>query len=119
MIRMLRCKIHRAAVTGACPDYEGSLTVSEDLARKVGLREYEHVLVGNMANGQRFETYTIYGPPGEGKIELNGATARRGAVGDRLTIMSFAFVAEERADQHIPRIIVLDAANRIVRYQGT
>ena len=91
-ICLLKSKIHRACVTGASVDYEGSLTIAADLAERVGLRRYERILVGNMANGERFETYVIYGPPGSGAIELNGATALLGKPGDRLTIMSFAWL---------------------------
>jgi aspartate 1-decarboxylase len=60
---VLKSKIHRAAVTGASVDYEGSLTISSDLAELVGLLEYEKILVGNLTNGERFETYAIYGEP--------------------------------------------------------
>ena len=75
-ISLLKSKIHRACVTGASLDYEGSLSIAADLAEKVGLRQYERILVGNMANGERFETYVILGPEGSGVIELNGATAQ-------------------------------------------
>ena len=60
---LLKSKIHRAVVTGASVDYEGSLTISSDLAELVGLREYAKILVGNLTNGERFETYAIYGSP--------------------------------------------------------
>jgi aspartate 1-decarboxylase len=113
-IQLLRCKIHRATVTGGNVDYEGSLTVSRDLAETVGLRAYERILVGNMANGQRFETYTILGEPGRGDIILNGATAHLGRPGDRLTIMSFGLFDESEAERHQPRTITLGEDNRIV-----
>jgi aspartate 1-decarboxylase len=114
-ICLLKSKIHRAAVTGASLDYEGSLTIAADLAEKVGLRRYERILVGNMANGERFETYVILGAKGSGAIELNGATAHLGKPGDRLTIMSFGQFDAEEAAHHKPAVIVLDAHNRIVR----
>ena len=85
-ICLLKSKIHRACVTGASVDYEGSLTIAADLAERVGLRRYERILVGNMANGERFETYVIYGPPGSGAIELNGATALLGKPGEGFSI---------------------------------
>jgi aspartate 1-decarboxylase len=113
---LLKSKIHRAAVTGASVDYEGSLTISSDLAELVGLLEYEKILVGNLANGERFETYAIYGEPQRGIIELNGATAHLGKIGDRVTIMSFARYTPEEAAVHQPRIVVLDEKNKIVRY---
>ena len=114
-ICLLKSKIHRAAVTAASLDYEGSLTIAADLAEKVGLRAYERILVGNMANGARFETYVILGAPGSGAIELNGATAHLGQPGDRLTIMAFGQYHAEEARHHQPAVIVLDATNTIVR----
>ncbi len=114
-ICLLKSKIHRAAVTGASLDYEGSLTIAADLAEKVGLRRYERILVGNMANGERFETYVILGAAGSGAIELNGATAHLGKVGDRLTIMSFGHYEPREADRHAPKVILLDAHNAVVR----
>ncbi|MES2308739.1 MAG: aspartate 1-decarboxylase [Verrucomicrobiota bacterium] len=115
LIHLLKSKIHRATVTGASVNYEGSLTISEDLAQTVGLRRYERILVGNMGNGNRFETYVIYGPAGQGIIELNGATALLGKVGDRLTIMNFAEVPEDEADTHEPKVIVVDEKNKIIK----
>ncbi len=112
---LLKSKLHKATVTGASVDYEGSLTVAADLAARVGLRQYERILVGNMANGERFETYTIYGPSGSGVIELNGATAHLGKVGDRLTIMSFGQFTPEEAERHKPLVALLDERNAIVR----
>jgi aspartate 1-decarboxylase len=114
---LLKSKIHRAAVTGASVDYEGSLTISSDLAELVGLLEYEKILVGNLTNGERFETYAIYGEPQRGIIELNGATAHLGKMGDRITIMSFARYTPEEAAVHQPRILVLDEKNKIVHYE--
>lgn len=114
-VTLLKSKIHRAAVTGASLYYEGSLTVPADIAEMVGLLPYEKILVGNLQNGERFETYAIYGPAGKGLIELNGATAHLGKIGDRLTIMSFARLTLEEAKTHHPRVAVLDAENRVVR----
>jgi aspartate 1-decarboxylase len=115
MTCLLKSKIHRATVTGASVDYEGSLTIASDLAERVGLLPYERILVGNLANGERFETYVIYGKHGSGAIELNGATAHLGKPGDRLTIMSFAWVDATATAGHAPAIIVLDERNRIAR----
>jgi len=114
-ICLLKSKIHRAAVTAASVDYEGSLTIAADLAERVGLRAYERILVGNLSNGERFETYVIYGKPGSGAIELNGATAHLGAPGDRLTIMSFTWVDAAAAARHKPAMILLDERNSVVR----
>ena len=113
---LLKSKIHRATVTGASLDYEGSLTVSADLAELVGLIPYEKILVANLSNSERFETYAIYGPARQGTIELNGATAHLGKIGDRVTIMSFARVTPEEAAMHRPLILVLNEKNVVVRY---
>src|ERR1700757_1075090 len=115
-VTLLKSKIHRATVTGASLDYEGSLTISADLADLVGLIHYEKILVANLSNGERFETYAIYGPARRGIIELNGATAHLGKIGDRVTIMSFARVMREEAVLHRPRILVLNEKNKVVRY---
>jgi aspartate 1-decarboxylase len=114
-ICLLKSKIHRAAVTAASVDYEGSLTIAADLAERVGLRPYERILVGNLSNGERFETYVIYGKPGSGAIELNGATAHLGVPGDRLTIMSFTWLDAAAAATHKPAMILLDERNKIIR----
>lgn len=115
MTCLLKSKIHRAAVTGASVDYEGSLTIAADLAERVGLRAYERILVGNLSNGERFETYVIYGATGSGAIELNGATAHLGKLGDRLTIMSFTWLDDAAAKAHKPAVIVLDEHNCVLR----
>ena len=117
-ISLLKSKLHRATVTGASVDYEGSLTISSDLAELVGLFEYEKILVGNLNNGERFETYAIYGPARRGMIELNGATAHLGKVGDRVTIMSFARCTPEEAALQNPRILILNEKNEVVRYDA-
>jgi aspartate 1-decarboxylase len=115
-LTLLKSKIHRAAVTGASLDYEGSLTISADLAELVGLIPYEKILVANLNNGERFETYVIYGPERQGIIELNGATAHLGKIGDRITIMSFAQVIDEEAAVRRPHILVLNEKNEVVRH---
>src|SRR3990172_4310359 len=97
LVYSLKSKIHRARVTGASLNYEGSLTIAEDLMDKVGLLPYERILCGNIANGERFETYVIKGKRGSGVIELNGGVARLGNIGDQLTIMSFSEVAAGEA----------------------
>lgn len=115
-LTLLKSKLHRATITGACVDYEGSMTISADLAEKVGLLPYEKILVSNLANGARFETYVIMGPRNAGVIELNGATAYLGKPGDRLTIMNFAQFTPEEAVNHQPRVALLNEKNEIVRF---
>ena len=77
-ISLFKPKIHRVTVTGADVNCKGSIAISVDLAKEAGLQEYEWILAGNMTNGQRFETYVIFGSRGHGLIELNGATAHLG-----------------------------------------
>jgi aspartate 1-decarboxylase len=117
-LTLLKSKIHRATVTGASLHYEGSMTISADLAERVGILPYERILVSNMANGERFETYVIIGERGAAQIQLNGATAHLGKIGDRLTIMNFGLFTPEEAVGHRPRVIVLDEKNEVVRYES-
>ncbi|MBR90683.1 MAG: aspartate 1-decarboxylase [Verrucomicrobiales bacterium] len=113
-LQLLKSKIHRAAVTDANVNYEGSLTIDPTLMDEVDMRQYERVLCGNMANGERFETYVIAGEPNSGAIILNGATAHLGKVGDRLTIMTFAGVNDTAAVDWRPKVIVLGEDNAII-----
>ena len=115
LIHVLKSKIHRARVTAGDVDYEGSLGIARDLMDKAGLLPYERILCGNMANGERFETYAIAAERGSGQIILNGATALLGKPGDRLTIMSFAEVDAEEAESWKPQVIVLGEGNIILR----
>lgn len=114
LLSMLKSKIHDARVTDANRDYEGSLTIDQDLMDAVKMIPYEKILVANIDNGQRFETYAIAGPRGSGTICLNGATAHRGKKGDRVTIFSFCGLTAEEAPAHRPLIIRLDRSNRSV-----
>ncbi len=118
LIQILKSKLHLATVTDSCVDYEGSMTISKDIMELAGISPYEKVLCGNMANGNRFETYAIEGTAGLGQIILNGATAHLGDVGDRLTIMTFASMSREDASKWIPKVLVLDEANQIIRKRG-
>ena len=109
---LLKSKLHVARVTDANIDYEGSLTIDMDLMDAVKILPYEKVLVSNMANGERFETYAIPGERGSGTICLNGATAHKGKPGDRVTIFTFCSIAAEDAAHHRPLILRLDEKNR-------
>ena len=117
-IHILKSKIHRATVTGASLNYEGSLTIDRNLMDQAGFLPYERVLCSNMANGQRFETYLIPGERGSREFVLNGATAHLGKPGDLLTIMSFTFMEETAAKKWEPRVIVLGAGNAIINQRG-
>ena len=116
LITMVKSKLHRAEVTDRSLNYEGSLAIAADLMEAADLHPYEKILVGNMANGQRFETYAIEAPAGSGTISLNGATAHLGQKGDLLTIMSFGHFSEAETADHRPNVIVLaDHNTRIIR----
>ena len=112
-VTVLKSKLHRIRVTEACLDYIGSLTVDEDIMDAVGLFNYEKILVANVDNGERFETYAIRGPRGSGICCLNGAAAHKGKVGDKLIVMAWAQVPEDEARAFQPRIGVLDENNRL------
>jgi aspartate 1-decarboxylase len=118
LVHVLKSKIHRATVTGASVDYEGSLTIASDLMEACGLYPYEKILCGNMANGARWETYVIKGSAGSGAIELNGAVAHLGKPGDLITIMSFTEVDPAAAANWKPRVAVLGAGNVIIDKNG-
>ena len=119
LVHVLKSKIHRAQVTAGDVNYEGSLGIARDLMDKVGLFPYEKILCGNMANGERFETYAIAAKAGSGDIVLNGATARLGKAGDRLTIMSFTEVKLAKVKKWKPRVIVLGEKNQVVSERGS
>jgi len=111
---MLRSKIHRATVTEAELEYEGSLTVDRVLMESAGLRPYEQVSVSNLNNGERFETYVIPGPPDSGVICLNGPTARKGLPGDPIIIFCYRYFTEAELADYRPVIVKVDGRNRIV-----
>ena len=109
---VLRSKIHRAYVTEANPDYIGSIVIDQDLMEKVDMWPHEKVLVCDINNGARFETYVIPGTPGNGDIAVQGAAAKLVDEGDCLIILSFE-VTETPID---PKMILVDEQNRFVEY---
>jgi aspartate 1-decarboxylase len=112
MREVLRSKIHRAWVTDANPDYVGSILIDEDLMDKVDLWNFEKVLVCDINNGNRFETYAIAGERGSGVIAIQGAAARLSSPGNCVIIMSFD-VTDVPVD---PQMILVDQDNRFVEY---
>lgn len=111
-VNLLRSKIHRAQVTDSSLDYEGSLGIDSNLMDMVGMLPYEKILVGNITNGNRFETYAIPAPPDSKAIVLNGAVAHLGKVGDILVIMSFAGMSLEEGKIWRPKVIVMAEGNK-------
>src|SRR3954463_115733 len=113
-IKLLKSKLHLATVSGSDLNYHGSLTIDPALMESVGILPYEAILVSNVATGHRAETYALPGIRGAGQIELNGAMARLGAVGDRLIVMAFALMEPSELAGHRPRVVALDDRNRII-----
>lgn len=109
---MLKSKIHRARVTDANLDYEGSITIDELLMEDAGIIPYEAVHIYNISNGERFETYAIKGEANSGTICLNGAAAHKVSVGDLIIIANYANYEEEEARNHKPKLIFVDLNNR-------
>ncbi len=110
---MLRSKIHRATVSDANLDYEGSLTVDPVLLEAAGILPYEQVSVSNLNNGERFETYVISGKPGAGEMVLNGPTARKGVKGDKVIVFCYEYFNEDELKTFKPRLVHVDEKNRI------
>jgi aspartate 1-decarboxylase len=111
---MLRSKIHRATLTGTELDYEGSIAIDRDLIEAADLLPGEQVHVLNLSNAERLITYVIEAPAGSGTMMLNGPAARLGARGDQVVIISYAAMSEEEARQFKPKIVHVDAKNRVV-----
>lgn len=114
-ICILKSKIHRATVTQSNINYEGSITIDSFFMKRIGLLPYEKVLVSNITRGTRLETYVIMGEAGSGIIGLNGAAARLGKAGDKVTIMSFTEIPQKQAIRFKPKIITLGRRNRIIK----
>ena len=115
LLEVLKSKIHQVTVTEANLNYIGSVSIDEDLIDASGLIENEKVLVMNLSNGERLETYVIKGQRGSGEICLNGAAARKAMVGDIVIIMSFAFMDQDEARSFKPKIIFPDTkTNKLI-----
>lgn len=112
-ISMLRAKLHHARVTGANIHYVGSITIDAALLEQAGMFPYEKVLVVDLENGTRFETYIIAGPPNSGKVELNGAAARLVSIGDRIIVMAFVQAPFPPPAGWAPRVVLLDEHNKV------
>ena len=110
---LLNAKIHRAVVTSADLNYEGSLTVDAALLDAAGIREFELVQVVDVENGARLETYAIAAPHGSGTIQANGAAARLVQPGDHIIIMTYVQVPEPLPEDWSPKIVLLDEHNKI------
>ena len=110
-VTLLKSKIHRAIVSSVSPDYSGSLSIDRTLMEAAGFLNHEKILVGNITNGERFETYCIPAPAGSGEIALNGAAAHKGKPGDLLVILTFIELNPEEATVWEPRLVIIDNEN--------
>jgi aspartate 1-decarboxylase len=110
LIQVCRAKIHRATVTGAHLDYEGSISICPDLLKASGIKVYERVQVVNLANGARFETYVIKGKQGE--IDLNGPAARLGQTGDLVIIIAYGQIDLDKEPVPEPTLVYVDSENK-------
>ncbi len=115
LLKMLRAKIHQAVITEACVDYVGSITIDRDLMDAVGILPGECVLVADLTDGARFETYVFEGARGSGVICVNGAAARLVDVGDKVIIMAFAYASIDEAAQLKPKVALIGENNSIDR----
>lgn len=110
-LSMFKSKLHQLRVTEANLHYEGSITLDSELLEEAGILPYEKVQVLNITNGSRLETYTIPGEAGSRVCCLNGAAARLTQVGDRIIVIAYAEMTPEEAEEHKPRIVVVDENN--------
>jgi aspartate 1-decarboxylase len=111
---LLKSKIHRATVTGSDLHYVGSITIDRDLLEAADILEHELVHVLDVNNGARFETYTIAGERGSGEITINGAAARLVHTGDTVIVVSYASYDERELETYEPKVVHVNAENRIV-----
>ncbi len=112
---MLRSKIHMATVTESNIAYEGSITIDEAILKEAGMLPYEQVMISNVNNGERFETYIIAGKKNSGEICLNGPTARKGVVGDKVIIFCYNYFDDSDIKDFKPKIVHVNAKNRVVK----
>lgn len=111
---MLKSKIHRATVTDAYIEYEGSITIDRNLLEAADILEHEKVQVLDLSNGERLETYTIAGEAGSRVVCVNGAAARLIHKGDKVIVISYAIVEEEKAAHHESKVVKVDWQNKIM-----
>jgi len=114
-LTLLKCKLHKARVTHAELEYEGSCAIDEALMETAGIREYEQIQLYNLANGERFTTYAIRAEAGSRVISVNGAAAHKASPGDRVIICAYAAMNEAEADRFEPSLVYLNEHNRVLR----
>jgi aspartate 1-decarboxylase len=118
-LTVLKCKLHRACVTHAELDYEGSCAIDADLMRLAGVHEYEQIQIYNVTNGERFTTYAILAEAGSRVISVNGAAAHKAAPGDRVIICAYAGLDMGEMQEFKPKLVYLDEENKVIRTGDT
>jgi len=118
LICILKSKIHRATVTGAEINYMGSISIDKNLMEHAKILPYEKVLVVSLDSGERLETYVIEGERNSGEICINGAAARRISKGEKIIILSFAYIEEKEAPDYRPKIVYVNNKNEITNEEN-
>jgi len=118
LICILKSKIHRATVTGAEINYMGSISIDKNLMEHAKILPYEKVLVVSLDSGERLETYVIEGETSSGEICINGAAARRIFKGEKIIILSFAYIEEKEAPDYRPKIVYVNNKNKITNEEN-
>ncbi|HEY0892229.1 MULTISPECIES: aspartate 1-decarboxylase [Cellvibrio] len=116
---MLKAKLHMAKVTQAELWYDGSCAIDANLVALAGMREFEQIDIYNVNNGERFHTYIILAEPGSGTFSMNGAAARKVAVGDRVIIATYGHFTEAELINHKPKLVYLNEDNTVNRTSNT
>lgn len=114
-LTLLKSKLHRACVTHAELDYEGSCAIDRDLMDLAGILPFEQIQLYNLANGERFTTYAIEGERGSRIVSVNGAAAHKASPGDRVIICAYGVLDSAEAARFRPRLVYLDEHNRVLR----
>jgi aspartate 1-decarboxylase len=114
-LTLLKAKLHRACVTHAELEYEGSCAIDSSLLELAGILEYEQIQIYNVTGGERFTTYAIRAEAGSRIISVNGAAAHKARPGDRIIICTYGAMSEQEARLHKPRLVYLDEHNRVIR----
>jgi aspartate 1-decarboxylase len=115
LLKVLKSKLHRARVTGTKLHYPGSIEIDESLMQAAGILPYESVLIANLNNGNRFETYVVQGEADSGDVVILGAAAQLASPGDIVIIMAFTYCTPDEAAEIAPKIVVLDEKNKVVK----
>ena len=118
-LTMLKCKLHRACVTHAELDYEGSCAIDKDLMKLAGILPYEQIQIYNIANGERFTTYAIEAEAGSRIISVNGAAAHKATPGDRVIICSYVVLDQQELASFKPTLVYTDQHNHVTHTNDT